>query len=117
MKKLLIVIFLLICGMANSQTLKIPEKGLTVVNFNANWNAANEVKWVNDLEDCKTRSCDIATDTKAGTKYEIVVVPTIVIFNNGKEVKRYQADISFSMKATKKDVQDKINEILMEDSW
>ena len=31
-----------------------------------------------------------------------------------KEVKRYQADISFSMKATKSQVQGKIDDILME---
>ena len=44
----------------------------------------------------------------------LVVVPTIIIFNGGKEVKRYQADISFSIKATKSQVQGKIDDVLME---
>ena len=57
---------------------------------------------------------DIATDTEAQSKYEIVVVPTIIVFNV-KEVKRLQADISFSMKATKKDVQAAVDDILMSD--
>ena len=112
--KLLLVMLLPIIGY--SQSLKIGND-LTVVHFNAGWNSAADVKWVGDLTDCKIKRCDIATDTEAQNKYEIVVVPTIVIFNNGKEVKRFQADISFAMKATKEEVQEHIDEIIMEDSF
>ena len=55
----------------------------------------------------------VAVNTDAQNKYEIVVVPTIIVFN-GKEVKRFQADISFAMKATKKEVQAVVDEILMD---
>ena len=44
-----------------------------------------------------------------------MVVPTIIIFKDGEEVKRFQADISFSMKATREELQDVINEQLMSD--
>jgi hypothetical protein len=87
---------------------------LTVVHFNAGWNSANDVEWVKDLDDTKLKGCDIATDTKAQAKYEIVVVPTIIVFYEGEEVKRFQADISFSMKATLKEVQEVIDETLMD---
>ena len=96
-----------------TQTLKLGSE-LTVVHFNAGWNSAADVKWVGDLTDCKLKRCDIATDTKAQDKYEIVVVPTIIIFYEGEEVKRFQADISFAMKATKEEVQEVIDETLME---
>ena len=109
--KLIIVMLLPIIGF--SQSLKVGS-GVQVVHFNANWNSANDVKWVSDLTDCKVKKCDIATDTKAQGKWEIVVVPTIIIFNDGEEVKRFQADISFAMKATKKDIQNVVDEILME---
>ena len=114
MKKLLLtLIFLLISVFAFSQ--KSPcKEDICVVQFNANWNAANDVKWIDDLNDCGIQYIDIATNTEAQSKYEIVVVPTIIIFN-GKEVKRFQADISFAMKATRKDVQEVIDEILMSD--
>ena len=56
----------------------------------------------------------LTKDIEAQEKYEIVVVPTIIVFN-GKEVKRFQADISFTMKATKKDVQAAVDDILMSD--
>ena len=42
------------------------------------------------------------------------MVPTVIIFN-GKEVKRFQADLSFKLLATKEDVQDVIDEIIMSD--
>lgn len=110
--KLCILMLLPIIGF--TQTLKVGE-GLQVIHFNAGWNSANDVEWVGDLENCKIKRCDIATDTKAQSKYEIVVVPTIIIFNDGEEVKRYQADISFTMKAELEDVQEKINEIYGDD--
>ena len=112
MKKLILILLLLLPFTLFSQ-LKVGSE-ITVVHFNAGWNASNNVKWIYNLSDTKVKKCDIATDTKSATKYEIVVVPTIIIFDHGKEVKRYQADISFTMKATKSTVQDKIDEILME---
>ena len=112
MKNLIFLLFFLPITLF-SQSLKIGD-GLQVVHFNAGWNDANKVEWVKDLSDCKIKYCDIAIDTDAATKYEIVVVPTIVVFNEGEEVKRYQADISFTMKATKDEVQEAIDEILMD---
>ncbi len=48
------------------------------------------------------------------SEYGIVVVPTIVVFN-GKEVKRFQANIMMEMEATKKDIQGVIDEIIYSD--
>ncbi len=110
-----ILVLLLICmsGTAGAQTLKLGD-GIQVVHFNAGWNSAADVKWVNDLENCKVKKCDIATDTKAQNKWEIVVVPTIIVFKDGEEVKRFQADISFSMKATLEDVQEVVDDSNMD---
>ena len=88
--------------------------GLCVVQFNAGFNAANKVDWVVKLNDCETSFVDIGTDTKAAAKYKIVVIPTILIFNGSEEVGRYQANIMMQMEATKKEVQGKIDEIIME---
>ena len=110
-----VLVLLLICigSTAGAQTLKLGD-GVQVIHFNAGWNSAADVKWVGDLENCKVKKCDIATDTKAQSKWEIVVVPTIIVFKDGEEVKRFQADISFSMKATKEEVQEAIDDILMD---
>ena len=89
------------------------DADVCVVQFNAGWNSANDVEWVDNLKDCEVQYIDIATDTESQSEYEIVVVPTIVVFN-GKEVKRFQADISFAMKATENDVQEVVDEIIMD---
>ena len=88
---------------------------VTVTHYNAGWNKDNDVKWIKDLNDCGITKVDIAKNPKLKKKHEIVVVPTIIIFKDGEEVKRFQADISFSMKATRKELQDIINEQLMSD--
>ena len=85
-------------------------------HFNAGWNSANDVSWFMDLEDCKTKGyTDIAKNTKAQTEYKIAVVPTIIIFKDGEEVARFQADLSFKMVATKEEVQEEIDNQLMSD--
>ena len=87
-----------------------------VSQFNAEWNNANAVDWIQDLEDCRTISyVDISDSPKLATKHKIAVIPTIIIFKDGVEVARFQADLSFKMIATKEDVQEEINNILMSD--
>ena len=89
---------------------------INVTHFNANWNKANDVDWFMDLADVKTVGyIDIATDTEAQTKHKIAVVPTIIIFKDGEEVARFQADLSFKMVATREEVQDEIDNQLMSD--
>ena len=104
----LLILFLLICSADVSGQ-------IVVSHFNAEWNNPNKVKYIGDLTDCDIVYVDIAASPKLQKKHEIVVVPTVVIFKDGKERKRFQADISFSMKATRKDMQDIIDELLMED--
>jgi hypothetical protein len=41
------------------------------------------------------------------------VVPTIIVFNEGEEEKRFQANIMMTVDATKKDVQEVIDEIIL----
>ena len=40
-------------------------------------------------------------------------MPTIIIFDDGEEVARFQADLSFKMLATRKEIQEFIDELLM----
>ena len=89
---------------------------ITITQFNASWNSSNDVGWLKKLSDVdKIKYVDIAENAKAQQKHEIVVVPTIVIFKDGEEVKRFQADISFAIKATREELQEYIDELLMED--
>ena len=108
MKKLLVILLILISNSVNAQ--------IKVEQFNAGWNSANDVPWVMDLEDVKTSGyIDIAKDTEAQAKHKIAVVPTIIIFKDGEEVARFQADLSFKMIATREEVQEEISNQLMSD--
>ena len=89
---------------------------ITATHFNAGWNKANGVDWFMGLKDVKTKSTvDISKETKAAKKHKIAVVPTIIIFKDGEEVARFQADLSFKMVATKEEVQEEIDNIIMSD--
>ena len=89
---------------------------ITVKHFNAEWNKTNGVDWIMDLKDCNTKSyVDIAKDPDAQKKYKIAVVPTIIIFKDGEEVARFQADLSFKLLATREEVQEEIDNQLMSD--
>ena len=113
MKKILLLLF--ICGYSYvSGQNPCGGDNLCVVQFNAGFNEANKVTWLNKLSECDTKFIDIQADAKAAGKYKIVVVPTIVIYNNGEEVKRFQANIMMEMEATKDDVQGAIDDIIME---
>ena len=99
---------MLFCGTTSAQ--------IKVTHFNAGWNKANDVDWFMDLEDCKTKGLvDIAKNADEATENKIAVVPTIIIFKDGEEALRFQADLSFKMVATKEEVQEAINELLMSD--
>ena len=108
MKALLIVLLVLISSNITAQ--------IKVEQYNAGWNSANDVSWVMDLQDCKTIGyIDVAKDKEAQSEHKIAVVPTIIIFKDGEEVARFQADLSFKMLATKEEVQDEISNQLMSD--
>lgn len=106
MKKFLTLVALFITLSVTSQ--------IQVVQFNAEWNAANGVDWLSKLSDCKVGQIDIAKNKEAQAKYKIVVVPTIIVFNQGEEVKRYQANIMMQIEAKLEEVQHVVDETVME---
>jgi|TARA_B110000908_G_scaffold131708_1_gene155045 thioredoxin-like negative regulator of GroEL len=113
MKKLfLLVAFLLISFIVKSQV--IPGEGLIVVEFNAPF-SGTKCEYLDELTDCDLAKIDITTQPKLQAKHKIVVVPTIIVFYDGEEVARFQANIMMKLEATQEEVQDKIDETIMSD--
>ena len=110
---LLILLLMVVSSTAAAQS-PCGNDELCVVQFNAGFNEGNKVEWVGSLEECETTFIDIGTDATASGKYKIVVIPTILIFNGEEEVGRFQANIMMQMEATQKDIQTKIDEIIMD---
>ncbi len=105
MKNILLIIFFLLSTIVKSQ--------VVVLHFNAGWNESNNVSWVEDLSDCDLDFIDIAKKPNLQKKYSIVVVPTLVVLQYDEEKKRYQADLSFKLTATKEEVQEYIDELIL----
>ena len=104
---------MVIASSANGQS-PCGDEGICVTQFNAGFNDANKVTWVGELGDCYTKFIDIMVDAKAAGKYKIVVVPTIVIYSDGEEITRFQANIMMKMETKQEEIQGKIDEIIIE---
>ena len=103
----LIIFLMLLTNLLSAQVI--------VTQFNAEWNSTNDVEWFSKLSDCDITKVDIVKQPKLQDKHKIVIVPTIIVFKDGEEIKRYQADLSFKMEATRKEIQQFINEQIMSD--
>ena len=108
---LILIFFILLAGSLSAQSPCKDE--VCVVEFNAGWNEANSAKYLEKLTDCGTKRILIDKGDWQ-KKYGIIVVPTIIVFN-GEEVKRWQADLSFKMLATREETQEVVDEIIMSD--
>ena len=98
-----------------SLSMDIPDLGVCVVEFNASFNEANSVDWIDKLSDCEGKRVDIGAEPDLQKEHKIVVVPTVIIFNDGEEVERFQANIMMQLEATQDDVQEAVDEIIMSD--
>ena len=91
------------------------KRGLVVVEFWASWNEANKVTILDEWDnfDAKVYRVNIDLYPKVQADNEVVILPTIIIYDDGKEVKRLQGDMSFSLKVTTKQLDKIVDEILM----
>ena len=98
----------------SKEEFKKRNQGITVVEFWANWNKGNQYQNLSELKNCKAYRVCIESNMELATKYKIISVPTIIVFNNGIEKYRYEANVSFQLQTKHTNIQDKIEEIIME---
>ena len=93
---------------------KATARGVVVVEFWASWNDANKVILLDEWEtfDAKVYRLNIDLYPKVQSNDGVVILPTIVFYDDGEEVKRLQGDMSFSLKVTKEELEEIIEEIL-----
>ena len=121
MFKKLFILFLLITSLfggvrelTDENFKKATNRGLVVVEFWATWNEANKVVILDtwDTFDAKVYRLNIDSYPKIQSENEVVILPTIIFYDEGEEVKRLQGDMSFSLKVTTKELDEIIEEIL-----
>ena len=76
---------------------------VVVTHFNAPWNKHNKADWVGELKGCEVTYVDISLNPSLCRDNKIKTVPTIIIFNNGKEVQRFQGGLSFKVRREAKE--------------
>ena len=109
-----IYILILICGLMfghlNAQSFIKNE--LSIVEFNSSWNEKNHIKGLSKLKNCNTYRVSLCDNPNYMDKFKIKL-PTIVIYNNGIEIKRYKANILFTFDVTYKDLQLDVDSMLL----
>ena len=89
-------------------------RGLVVVEFWATWNEANKVTLLDDWDTFDAKVYRVNIDLYPGiqAKNDVVILPTIIFYDEGEEVERLQGDMTFSLKVTTKELDEMIEEIL-----
>ena len=88
-----------------------------IVQVNADWNIKASID-LGRLKNCKWFNASI-DDKKYGAiianEWGIKSVPTIIMFEYGKEIKRFEAGLSFNLDSDKikKEINDEIDEIML----
>ena len=93
---------------------KATARNLVVVEFWATWNEANKVSIIDEWDtfDAKVYRLNIDLYPKIQADNEVVILPTIIFYDEGEEVKRLQGDMSFTLKVTTEQLDEIIEEIL-----
>ena len=118
MKNLILIIFIIISNNVLAQDFlheddyeKKTKQGIVLVEFWASFNSANQVN-LKKIYDCKKYRVDMSQDPSLMAKHGIMAVPTVIIYHNGKEVKRFLPSLMMKLDADIKDVQATIDELV-----
>ena len=89
-------------------------RNIVVVEFFATWNEQNKVTILDTWEtfDAKVYRINIDLYPEIQTNNNVVILPTIIFYDEGEEVKRLQGDMSFTLKTTIEQLNNIIEEIL-----
>ena len=100
--------------LTNENFSKATNRGLVVVEFYATWNEANKVTAIDEWDsfDAKVYRLNIDLFPKIQSANNVVILPTIIFYDDGEEVERLQGDMSFTLKTTIKELDEIVEEIL-----
>lgn len=85
---------------------------VNVIQFNSNWNEENTFD-TSQLKDCNTAYVSICENPKIQKEMKIVSVPTIIIFDNGEEIERFEGGIMMEITIKPKEIQKEIDKLLL----
>ena len=90
---------------------KKTKQGIVLVEFWASFNSVNEVN-LKKIYDCKKYRVDMSQDPSLMTKHSVMAVPTVVIYHNGKEIKRFLPGLMLKLDVGVKEIQAEIDKLV-----
>ena len=90
---------------------KKTSQGIVLVEFWAEFNAINQVN-LKKIYDCKKYRVDMSLDPSLMVTHKVMAVPTIVLYNNGKEIIRFLPTVMMVLDAEIKDIQKEIDKLV-----
>ena len=121
LKKLLILFMLCsslfsedIRELTNENFSKATARNIVVVEFWATWNEGNKVTLLEEWENFDVKIYRINIELYPGIQgdNDVVILPTIIFYDDGEEAERIQGDMSFSLKTTIEELDEIVEEIL-----
>ena len=90
------------------------SRGIVAVEFWATWNEANKVSILDEWDtfDAKVYRVNIDLYPNIQAANAVVILPTIIFYDDGEEAERLQGDMSFSLKTTIEELDEIVEEIL-----
>ena len=100
--------------LTNENFEKATARNIVVVEFWATWNEGNKVTLLEEWENFDVKIYRINIELYPGIQSdnEVVILPTIIFYDDGEEAERIQGDMSFSLETTIEELDEIIEEIL-----
>ena len=102
MKRFVILLGLIFCPM-----LSFGQNA--VVHINAEFNKSNDWYGLESLEGVKVYNGYLETNPAMKERYNVTKVPTLILYIDGKETKRWEGGLDMKLHASVSEVQEQIN--------
>lgn len=111
MKNVILAVVFLLTPTTIKSSEQINIKGVVVVHYNATWNKNNNYTEVAKLKDAKVVTAWIDKDNTIKESEGIRSLPTVILYEDGKEIRRWEAGLSFSLSIPYQEVQKEIDNL------
>lgn len=88
-------------------------KDIVCVEFWAEWNSSNEFAELSKLKECNAYRIDVGKCNKIQKEYNVLGIPTIIVFENGEEKERFKPNIMFQLSADRKTIQHSVDTLTL----
>ena len=92
---------------------KATARNIVVVEFWAGWNETNKVTLLEEWENFDVKIYRINIELYPGIQSDndVVILPTIIFYDDGEEVERLQGGMSFTLETTIEELKEELKDI------